>query len=138
LPGPNFEVFVNRRNRPTMELAASLHASGTLGITRGAFEALGSPEAVELLYDAEQHIIGLRPADPSLPHVYRLRHPPGSASYYLSIAALARQYRIDVTRRLHLAAQMIGDTLAIDLKQQEGDRTKAKTRSRDAQLATAH
>lgn len=62
----------------------TLQARGLLSLNHAVFRALGQPEAVELLYDAEERIIGLRAVDKSDPNAYSVRKQSGSQSYLVA------------------------------------------------------
>src|SRR5438128_1774301 len=57
---PNFQVFSREVARSREEPMFTLQARGLLSLNSAVFRALGEPEAVELLYDANLRIIGLR------------------------------------------------------------------------------
>jgi hypothetical protein len=86
-------------------------------LNQDAYEALGRPEAVEMLFDRDEQVMGLRAA-PKLttPHAYAVRAQKNSSSLLVSGRAFNQHYGLtaDTTRRY--PATMIDDVLAIDLK----------------------
>lgn len=61
-----WKEFRNERPRSTNGLYVSVNQRGIILLNRQAFAALGNPEAVSLLFDAENYTIGLRPVEPFL------------------------------------------------------------------------
>lgn len=88
-----FEVFKNRRARPGGP-TLTINNRGTLTISEPAYLALSKPEAVNLLYDRAEQIIGLRPATPNSPDSFRVRRMRNARSCVVSAAAFMRYYSI--------------------------------------------
>ena len=113
---PNFESFhkglVPQRSQPLV----TLQKRGAISLNRAAYQALGEPKAVELLYDRDASIIGLRPADITIENAYAVRPATTAAGPYLvSAMAFTRFYAIDtgITRRR--PAYVENGVLCIDL-----------------------
>jgi hypothetical protein len=81
---PKFEVFSREAARSREEPMFTLQARGLLSLNSAVFRALGAPEAVELLYDAEERIIGLRKVDKGDPNAYAVRKNSGTHSYLVA------------------------------------------------------
>ena len=115
---PTFEVFMGRASPTPREAALAIYPRGLFSVNRAACRALGDPEAVELLFDRTEQLIGLRGVPAQVPHAYPLRTQASSSSVLVSGRAFTRHYQIrtDVARRY--PATMIGDVLAVDLKEQ--------------------
>lgn len=113
---PHFEVF-ERHSVPVSRVPMiTVQRKGTLSLNAAAFEALESPEAVQLLYDPVERVIGFRKIDPSDPTAYRIRRQPNARSYVVAGQAFTQHYGIntDVARRY--AAKMFDKVLGVDLK----------------------
>lgn len=83
-----------------------------------AYEALGSPKHVALLYDRENELIGMQSVSGSAPHAYVVRGVGNNrATHVVSGKAFLTYYGIprDVARRW--SAEIREDTLIVDLKQ---------------------
>lgn len=64
-----------------------------------AFEAFGSPDAVELMFEGNQRIIGLRPIAPDKRNAFRIRrHGSGGNYKRIAVAAFCRHIRLDTRR----------------------------------------
>ncbi len=114
---PNFETFTRRSTPVAATPLVTIQKRGTISLNRTAHELLGSPEAVELLFDKGEQVIGIRAVDPSIRHAYPLRKQPSSYSYLVAGQAFAKYYNIPIGETRRYEAEMIGDVLAIDLKQ---------------------
>jgi len=68
-----FEVFEKSSAPIATVPAATIQKRGLISLNRSAYQALGNPEAVELLWDAERKIIGFRPAPLENPNAYPAR-----------------------------------------------------------------
>lgn len=68
-----FEVFEKSSAPISTVPAATIQKRGLISLNRSAYQMLGSPEAVELLWDAERKIIGFRPAPLENPNAYPVR-----------------------------------------------------------------
>ena len=55
----DFEVFTRRMVPLVKQPTATLQKRGTMSLNKAAHVALGSPDAVELLYDRAEQIIGM-------------------------------------------------------------------------------
>jgi hypothetical protein len=112
---PNFEVFKKRMTPLVKQPYVTLQRRGTMSFNKAAYQALGSPEAVELLYDKSEGIMGLRPVSATEQHAYPLRASNNETTYMLSATAFTKYYEIktDVSRRF--AARMEDGILCIDL-----------------------
>lgn len=127
---PHFETFTQRSTPIERRPLISIQRRGTLSANKTAFEALGSPAAVEMLYDREAQIIGLRPVDPSVRHAYPVRRQAASQSYLLAFHAFANYYQIPLGEPRRYIAEVDNGVLTVDLKQEPiplPDRRRVRT-----------
>ena len=110
-----FEVFDRKGTPTTSKPWVTIQSRGNFGMNRAAFEALGEPIAVELLFDAEARRVGFRPADPEALNAYPVRKQANSDSYVLAGRAFTNYYKIDTSEARRYDVEMVGDILAIDL-----------------------
>src|ERR1700760_3441786 len=68
-----FETFKRNRMPSTAHPAVTIQKRGALSLNTAAYEALGSPKHVALLYDRENELIGIESASESVPHAYVVR-----------------------------------------------------------------
>ena len=70
---PDFKIFKRTNARAPHGPTLTVTSRGTLNLSRAAWELLGKPQAVTLLYAADERIIGLKPADRDAPNAYLVR-----------------------------------------------------------------
>lgn len=70
---PDFDVFERKYARVSRDPTMTVTVRGTFNLNEPAFELLGKPDAVVLLYDRTERIIGLRPAGQDEPNAYLVR-----------------------------------------------------------------
>jgi hypothetical protein len=118
---PNFEKF--RRYKLTADPVpiVAFHARGLFALNELAYEAIDRPEAIELFYDPSEMVIGFKGATRDSPDAYVVRHHT-KHSYQVEGRGLVRYYKIpeEATGKRY-RAEMVGDILAVDLKQQLED-----------------
>jgi hypothetical protein len=117
LPMPDFEVFDKRAVPVTTEPMVTIQRKGPISMNRASFQALGNPQAVELLYDSTERIVGLRKVPISTKHAYPVRSQGKGSTFLVAAHAFTRYYSIPNEVSTRYAAQMFGDVLGIDLKQ---------------------
>ena len=128
-----FEVF-DRSSPPGPAIPfVTVQRRGLISLNRGAYEALGAPKAVELLYNRERRVIAIRPADPTSPRAYTLRQQGGeggSKTYLIAGTAFTQHYQIDTSQARRYGVEHHGETLLVDLDQ-EGATTVTSPRAKD-------
>lgn len=123
-----FETFTRQR-RTERQPFVTIQKKGVISLNRAAFEALGSPEFVELLFDPDARLVALRRADSWVEHAYQVRAPvKNHATWLISGAAFVNYYEIENTQSVRRAARLDGDLLIIDLNDPHVDpRTEPTT-----------
>lgn len=118
----DFEVFKERGQR-VMERQPliTIQKKGIMTLNEAAFEALGAPQAVELLYAPQARTVGVRAVEPSLSHAYTLRKPARGRTRIVAAAAFLKHYDIQIEAIRRIPARMVGDILAADLTQHTAD-----------------
>ena len=69
----DFEVFARTHARQARGPTLTVTVRGTLNLNAAAWEMLGEPETVELLYARAERTIGLRPVAQDAPSAYLVR-----------------------------------------------------------------
>ena len=95
----------------------TLQRRGAISINRAAYEVLGKPVAVKLLYDRSDHMVGLRPTEPGVEGSYPVR-TQASSNWLIAGTAFTAHYGIDTSVARRYEAEMIDDVLAVDLKRE--------------------
>ena len=109
----NFEVFSRRGTVRANDLWVTMQRHGTLSLNIAAFAALGEPEAVELLFDPQAHVIGLRAAVLSCPDAYRVRRQSSGSGFIVSGRAFTRHYKIPTDQARRYKASMNDGVLIV-------------------------
>ena len=133
---PNWERFTKRGMPVAGQPFVTIQRKGLISLNRTAHDMLGKPEAVELLYDRDEKIIGLRRVDPSETFAYPVR-TQASSNFLIAGTAFTSYYGIDVSVARRYRAAMMDDVLAVDLKQEPTEVTGPRARERELIGATA-
>ncbi len=127
---PNFEVFKKTSIPITTKPAVTIQRRGNMSLNEPAYEALGKPAAVQLLYDRDEGFIAFRPVDPDTPHAVPLRAQQRGTNRTVAGTAFTKYVGIDTSTARRYSAQMMGDVLAVDLKQEAVDVTGPRASNR--------
>ena len=116
---PKFEVFQKRMSRPSEVPYVSIQRGGSFSINKAAHIAMGEPEAIELLYDPEERVIGIRGIGREIPHAYPLRTSSAKrdSPYLASGRAFTQYYSIDTATARRYKAYTEEGILCVDLKE---------------------
>lgn len=95
----------------------SIHLRGILALNQQAQEALGNPDAIELFYDREYRIIGMKGAPRSSPDAYTVRHHAKHSSQIAGQSFLEFYNVPQSVRGRRYRAEKDGVFLTVDLTQ---------------------
>lgn len=113
----DFEEF-SRKSAPIgAKPYVTIQRRGAISLNRTAFDSLGKPQAVKLLYDRKQRVIGLRPTELGIEGAYPVR-TQASSNWLIAGTAFVAHWGIDTSVAKRYEAEMTGDVLVIDLKSQ--------------------
>ncbi|MGI8761390.1 MAG: hypothetical protein ACR2LF_08895 [Jatrophihabitantaceae bacterium] len=114
---PDFETFSRGLVPLKSQPQVTIQKRGAISLNKSAYVALDTPDAVELLYDRDKHIVGIRPVDARAGHAYPLRPSTRSASgpYVISAMAFTKFYDIDTSVTLRWFAYVEDGVLCVDL-----------------------
>jgi hypothetical protein len=113
-----FEVFEKRMAPLGKAPSVTIQKRGLFSINRAAHALLAEPETVELLYDREARIVGLRPVDPAVPHAYIMRPQSSNRDtgpLIVAGTAFTQYYNIDTTVSRRWVPELRDGILCIDL-----------------------
>lgn len=111
-----FELYQRQRFAPSPDPIITIQRKGLLSLNRAAYDALGAPPAVELLYNRSDRLIGVRKAKQGADHAIDLRSRTGTA-WTVSAKGFLRFYGIDVPAAVRRLARVKEGMLVIDLKE---------------------
>lgn len=86
-----------------------------------AWQALGRPETVKMLWDAARVRVALEPCGPDERHAYNVRAVDGSPGREVQFQSVARALRLTIGRATTVPHEQVGFRLIVDLR---GLRTK--------------
>lgn len=131
---PQFETFTKQLISRQHEPQVTIQRRGALSLNKPACLALGSPDAVELLYDAHARIIGLRRVEPGTEHAYAVRPATSAANGRCTISAMAftKFYNIDTSQSLRWSAYLDAGVLCVDLNDKPTPVTSNRARASGA------
>ena len=114
---PDFQIFVNRAVPMTAQPFVTVQKRGMLSINIPAYTLLGSPAAVELMYDPQRRIIGVRGVDPGADHAYPLRTLAGreDGPFVVSATAFLKHFQIMPTVSRRWSVTVRDGVLLVDL-----------------------
>lgn len=101
------------------EPRVTLDRRGVIYLNRVAFEALGGPGAVEMLFNHNARILGLRAVDPQRKNAFAVRHhgKPGEKTRRIAASALLHHLRMKPDRTMLFQEVDVDDNgvMALDL-----------------------
>ena len=97
-----WETFEGRQYRveARTEARVTLGAKGTFYLNGVVYEALERPAAVEMLYDGNRRIIGLKPTDPRRHNAFIVKQHTKGNYKRISAAAFCAHFRLKFPRTL--------------------------------------
>ena len=79
-------------------LRVTLNARGTLLLNNRTFEAMDTPSAVQLLFEENRNIIGLRAADPRLHNAFPVKQKDKQSNRLVHASPFCKHHGIKVKR----------------------------------------
>lgn len=111
-----FETFTKRMVPLTKDPYVTIQSRGVMSFNKSAWVLLGEPKAVELLYDADEKMIGVRAVDPAVEHAYPIRSAANETTFMVSGTAFVKYYGIDTSESRRRPVELIDGIVCIDLK----------------------
>lgn len=110
----------------------TMQRKGPLSLNLAAYELLGKPEAVTLLYDEEEELVGFKPAPTSNPRAFPVRAQGQNAvTFVVAGQAFSKHFGLDTSTARRYAVDLKDGMLILDLKAESTDVTGPRARSRD-------
>lgn len=112
-----FEVFDKRRAPLSNTPSVAIQKRGLISINRAAYKLLHEPPMIELLFDRDEQVVGLRGASQDSIHGYAVRVPEReSAPVAISGTAFTNYYGIDTEVSRQWTPELRDGILCIDLR----------------------
>src|SRR2546421_12749084 len=93
----DFEVFDRYHSRSVKDIFVTIQRRGNFSLNRAAFQALGNPQFVELLFNRSKRLIGFRPTGRDNVHGVPVRKQGSSDSYMIAGLTFTKEYDIDTS-----------------------------------------
>ena len=115
---PEFETFTRRLIPLVKKPSVTIQKRGILSFNKAAYVALGSPKAVELLFDKSRRIIGIRPVDPTVDHAYPMRSQANKddGPFLVAGGLFTKYYEIPTDESRRWSVDIEDGVLLIDLR----------------------
>jgi HSP20 family molecular chaperone IbpA len=122
----NFEKFRRAKVTSGETPIVAIHQRGLFAMNQLAFEALGEPKAVGLLFDRDNQVIGLEAAERDNPDSYVVRHHT-KYSHHVEGRSFLSYYDVpkEATGRRY-KAELVDGVLEVDLKQDSEETNEKK------------
>jgi len=119
----DFETYHRQRGKALgRALLITLSPNGIIRFSDGAYEALGKPAEVELLFDHDQQVIGIRtPLKAHSNDAFEVRRPLLGGSRYISAKAFVTFHSLDFGRTRRLCASLHGGVLCVPTRVQDAE-----------------
>lgn len=113
-----FEVYQKGSAPVSTVPTVTVQKRGLISLNRAAYNLIGEAEAVELLWDTERQVIGLRPAELTNPNAYPAR-PQNVSSAKGPILVAGGKFTqfigLDTSRAVRWVPSVEDDILCIDI-----------------------
>jgi len=131
-----FKVFEKASAPAKTVPTITVQKRGLFSISRPVFDRLGSPEAIELLWDADRKAIALRPAALTAPNAYSPRETTeGKGPLILAGSAFTQYIDLDTTQARRWVAKFEDGMAVIDITEEPqivtSNRERGEQRRRD-------
>jgi hypothetical protein len=125
-----FETYDKRRASASKHPYVTIQRKGPFSFNRAAFELMGTPKAVELLYDREKERVGFRSASPDRPQAFPVRaQGQNSVTHIVAGQSFTNHYGIDTSVARRYPVRMEDEILVLDLHGDSVEATGPRARS---------
>lgn len=126
-----FEVF-QKSSAPVSKVpTVTVQKRGLLSLNRAAHHLIDDAEFVELLWDADQRVIGIRPAVAESPNAYPARPQSattGKGPILIAGSVFTRHYEIDTSESRRWVVEARDGILCVDLEKESQVATSNRSR----------
>ena len=125
-----FEVYDKRRASASKHPYVTIQRKGPFSFNRAAYELMGSPNAIELLYDRDEERIGFRPTSPDRPQAFPVRaQGKNSVTHIVAGQSFTKHYGLDTSLARRYPVRMEDKILVLDLRGDSVEVTGPRARS---------
>lgn len=115
MPGDGFEIYVKGSTPPTRAPRISILKRGAISFNEAAFGILGSPAAVQLLFNPESRVAGIRAVIENHPSAHPVRTNQGARSYVVGCQGFLQHFDIRYDHSRRYAPRFEKNALLIDV-----------------------
>jgi hypothetical protein len=114
-----WEVFDKRAVPMTKTPQLTIQSRGTMSMNAACFAMLGGPPAVELLFDRDRKVVGLRPSTAENPIAYPIRPVgAGQKTYVIAATTFTQYYGIPLGLPIRYSVELVNGVLIVDLNKE--------------------
>lgn len=114
--GFEFESFDRKAAGVSPHPYVTIQRKGPFSFNRAAYKLLGEPEAVELLFDKRQRVIGFRPISPEKAKAFPVRaQGKNAANFMVAGQSFAQHYELDTSVARRYPVYLDEGILILDL-----------------------
>lgn len=121
-------LFDRKAQPKTREPRVTLQASGNFSFNEAAYDALGRPEFVEMLYHEQEQLIGFRAATEKSAHAYPIGPQANSRTFQTSGRAFCTAFGIETGAARRFAPKVEDELLVVNLKDEAKNVSKPRRR----------
>src|ERR1700691_568223 len=110
----NFKTFQKWSKPLVARPEVTIQSRGAFSLNQAAWIALNRPEAVEILFDADNNSVGFIAADPTSPDAYACKGVNKGSSFVISGKAFAVFAGVELGKPVKREVKMVGDVLVMN------------------------
>lgn len=125
-----FEEFDKRAATASKSPFVTIQRKGMFSMNQAAYVLMGKPEAVTLMFDPDERLVGFRPTLISSPRAFPVRAQQNAVTFVVGGQAFTKHYGIDTSVARRYGVEIRDGILVLDLNSQSTDATGPRARSR--------
>lgn len=125
-----FQEFDKRAATASKSPFVTIQRKGIFSMNRAAYALMGEPEAVTLMFDPEEQLVGFKPTLISSPRAFPVRVQQNGNTFVVGGHAFTKHYGLDTTIARRYGAENRDNILVLDLKAKSTDATGPRAVSR--------
>lgn len=135
----DFEEFTARATPSSSKMMrVAIQRRGNLSLNRAAYQALGEPEQVVLLFERRTQTVGLKPAAKDVRHAYPVRRQANSDSYLIAGQGFCGWYDIPVDQTVAFEPAVEDGVLVFELDKGIPQATRSRKAAGRSRRQGAH
>jgi hypothetical protein len=132
---PNFEIFRRGAAPIGKQPYVTLNKRGVFLINKAAYQAIGQPQAVIMMFDPSEKIVGMQPVEAGTADAYAVHTTTRDRSFLVSGKAFCNYYELPLGTSIRYPASVNDGILCINIA--EGGTEVSSNRSGSGQAGQA-